>query len=346
LNLATAGLGISSFLARPFLAPTLRLAVDTIVAGSLAGSVVGEMIKAHTQGRNPLTALFDLANLAVAYDLTKSVRTAPRLMESTTAKLVLNKPTEELIPEIITEMTPSVKTRLQILQDLEEVKTALTFVNKSLSVGEKLDNNTLQAFYKHAGYKSAVAFHRMVSAYLHDAKLASEFSAIAKYIYSKENVKEALKRYIREDGSIKVNANEVERILLELSKQDREIYNYLTLQRITSLMHIINKALEDGADVIHVRRVGSNERILSFNINETKVDEIIKPIFDELDKGTKLVLTWLNKKENAPAYMILKPAYHPSYDNFIILKAEHLIVKTEDEKQQCTEKNINEGRGK
>lgn len=194
-------------------------------------------------------------------------------------------------------MTPSFKTKLQITRDLEEVKTALTFINKSLGVGENIKDSILQAFYKHAGTKSAVAFHRMVSAYLHDTKLASEFSAVARYIYNKENVKEALKRYLREDGSIKVNAGEVERVLLELSKQDQEIYNYLVLQRITSLMHAINRAIDDGAEVIHVRRPGSKEIILSFNPLETKVDEIIKPIFDELDKGNTLTLTWLNKKK-------------------------------------------------
>jgi hypothetical protein len=330
LNLASLGLGISSILARPLLTPWMRLTIETFTAGTLAGSVFSEMIKAQIQGRNPLTALFDLPNLAVAYDLVRSFRTAPRLMQSTTAKLIVDRPTEELIQEIITDITPSMKTKLQITQDAEEVKSALTLINKSLSAGEKLDDNILQTFYKHAGYKSAVAFHRMVSAYLHDVKLASEFSAVARYIYNKDNVKEALKRYIREDGSIKMNANEVERILLELSKQDREIYNYLVLQRITSLMHIINKALEDGADVIHVRKTGEMSKILSFNILETKVDDIIKPIFEELDKGHKLVLTWSNKKENAPAYMILKPAYHPSYDNFVILKAEPLIVASKD----------------
>jgi hypothetical protein len=329
LNLATIGFGIGSFLARPFLSPLLRLGAEALTIGTLAGSVEGEMIKAHTQGRNPLTALFDLPNLAVAYDLVRTVRTAPRLIQSTTAKLILDKPTEELLPEIIADMTPSLKTKLQISQDIEQVKSALTLINKSLSAKEKIDDNILQAFYKHAGYKSAVAFHRMVSAYLHDTRLASEFSAVAKYIYSKENVKEALKRYIREDGSLKVNANEVERILLDLSKQDREIYNYLVLQRTTSLMHAINKALEDGADVIHVRKAGSKEIIHSFNINETKVDEIIKPIFEELDKNNKLILTWSNKRENTPAYIILKPAYHPSYDNFVILKSEPLIVATE-----------------
>jgi hypothetical protein len=329
LNLATIGLGIGSFLARPFLSPLLRLGAEAFTVGTLAGSIEGEMIKAHLQGRNPLTALFDLPNLAVAYDLVRTAKTAPKLIQSTTAKLILDKPTEELLPEIITNITPSLKTKLQISQDIEQVKSALTLVNKSLSAGEKIDDNILQAFYKHAGYKSAVAFHRMVSAYLHDTKLASEFSAVAKYIYGKENVKEALKRYIREDGSLKVNANEVERILLELSKQDREIYNYLTLQRTTSLMHAINKALEDGAEVMHIRRAGSKEIIQSFNINETKIDELIKPIFEELDKGSKLVLTWSNKKENIPAYMILKPAYHPSYDNFVILKSEPLIVATE-----------------
>jgi hypothetical protein len=332
LNLTALGVGVGSILARPFLTPMLRLFADTITAGTLVGSVIGEVKRAELQGRNPLTALLDLPNLAVAYDLFRSIRTAPTLLKGTTAKLILNKPTEELIPEIIADMTPSFKTKLQITRDLEEVKTALTFINKSLGVGENIKDSILQAFYKHAGTKSAVAFHRMVSAYLHDTKLASEFSAVARYIYNKENVKEALKRYLREDGSIKVNAGEVERILLELSKQDQEIYNYLVLQRITSLMHAINRAIDDGAEVIHVRRPGSKEIILSFNPLETKVDEIIKPIFDELDKGNTLTLTWLNKKENVPAYMILKPAYHPSYDNFIILRAEPLVVATKEGK--------------
>lgn len=332
LNLTALGVGVGSILARPFLTPMLRLFADTITAGTLVGSVIGEVKRAELQGRNPLTALLDLPNLAVAYDLFRSIRTAPTLLKGTTAKLILNKPTEELIPEIIADMTPSFKTKLQITRDLEEVKTALTFINKSLGVGENIKDSILQAFYKHAGTKSAVAFHRMVSAYLHDTKLASEFSAVARYIYNKENVKEALKRYLREDGSIKVNAGEVERVLLELSKQDQEIYNYLVLQRITSLMHAINRAIDDGAEVIHVRRPGSKEIILSFNPLETKVDEIIKPIFDELDKGNTLTLTWLNKKENVPAYMILKPAYHPSYDNFIILRAEPLVVATKEGK--------------
>jgi hypothetical protein len=332
LNLTALGVGVGSILARPFLTPMLRLFADTITAGTLVGSVIGEVKRAELQGRNPLTALLDLPNLAVAYDLFRSIRTAPTLLKGTTAKLILNKPTEELIPEIIADMTPSFKTKLQITRDLEEVKTALTFINKSLGVGENIKDSILQAFYKHAGTKSAVAFHRMVSAYLHDTKLASEFSAVARYIYNKENVKEALKRYLREDGSIKVNAGEVERILFELSKQDQEIYNYLVLQRITSLMHAINRAIDDGAEVIHVRRPGSKEIILSFNPLETKVDEIIKPIFDELDKGNTLTLTWLNKKENVPAYMILKPAYHPSYDNFIILRAEPLVVATKEGK--------------
>jgi hypothetical protein len=332
LNLASLGFGIGSVLSRPFLAPWIRLTIESLTAGTLAGSIVGEMVKAQTQGRNPLTALFDLPNLAVAYDLVKSVRTAPKTIQSTTAKLILDKPTEELIPEIIADMTPSFKTKLQISQDLEQVKSALTFVNKSFTTGEKLDDNILQAFYRHVGLKSAVAFHRMVSAYSHDMRLASEFSAVAKYIYNKDSVKEALKRYIREDGSIKVNANEVEKILLDLSKQDREIYNYLVLQRTTSLLHAINRALEDGAELIHIRRAGEREVIHTFNILETKVDEIIKPIFEELDKGHKLVLTWQNKVENKPAYMILKPAYHPSYDNFIIIKAEPLIVATEEGK--------------
>ena len=332
LNLASLGFGIGSVLSRPFLAPWIRLTIESLTAGTLAGSVVGEMVKAQTQDRNPLTALFDLPNLTVAYDLIKSVRTAPKTIQSTTAKLILDKPTEELIPEIIADMTPSFKTKLQISQDLEQVKSALTFVNKSFTTGEKFDDNILQTFYRHAGLKSAVAFHRMVSAFSHDMKLASEFSAVAKYIYNKDSVKEALKRYIREDGSIKVNANEVEKILLDLSKQDREIYNYLVLQRTTSLLHAINRALEDGAELIHIRRAGEREVIHTFNILETKVDEIIKPIFEELDKGHKLVLTWQNKVENKPAYMILKPAYHPSYDNFIIIKAEPLIVATEEGK--------------
>jgi hypothetical protein len=330
LNLTALGLGIGSFLARPFLTPMLRVFAEGVVGGLLLGSIEGEMIKAQKQGRNPLTALLDLPNFAIAYDLVKSFRTAPKVIREATAKDILNKPTDEFISEVIANMTPAMKTKLQIMQDAEIVKSTLTLVDKSLSAKEKFSDNILQAFYKHAGTKSATALHRLTTAFLHDSQLASEFSSVAKYVYNKENVKEALKRYIREDGSIKVNANEVEKILLDLSKQDSEIYNYLALQRTTSLMHIINRALEDGAEVIHVRRTGGKEIIHTFNILETKVDEIIKPIFDELDKGNKLVLTWSNKKENIPAYMILKPAYHPSYDNFVILKAEPLIVATKE----------------
>jgi len=329
LNITALGLGIGSFLARPFLAPAFRLAIEGLTIGTLAGSVETEMVKAQIQGRNPLTALLDLPNFAIAYDLVRSFRTAPRVIKEASAEKILKKPTDEFISEIIADMTPSMKTKLQINQDLETVKATLTLVNKSLSSKEKFSDNILQAFYKHAGTKSATALHRLTTAFLHDSQLASEFSSVAKYIYNKENVKEALKQYIREDGSIKVNANEVERILLDLSKQDTELYNYLALQRITSLMHAINRALEDGADVIHVRRIGSNEKIHSFNILQSKVDEIIKPVFEELDKGQNLVLTWQNAKENVPAYLTLKPAYHPSYDNFVILKAEPIIVATE-----------------
>jgi hypothetical protein len=329
LNLTALGLGIGSFLARPFLTPMLRVFSESVVGGLLIGSVEGEMIKAQQQGRNPLTALLDLPNFAIAYDLVKSFKTAPKVIRETTAKDILNKPTDEFISEVIANMTPAMKTKLQITQDLETVKSTLTLVNKSLSEREKFSDNILQAFYKHAGTKSATALHRLTTAFLHDSQLASEFSSVAKYIYNKESIKEALKPYIREDGSLKVNANHVEKILLDLSKQDNEIYNYLALQRTTSLMHAINKALEDGANVIHVRKVGSNEKIHSFNILETKVDEIIKPVFDELDKGNKLVLTWSNTKEDIPSYLILKPAYHPSYDNFVILKAEPVIVATQ-----------------
>jgi hypothetical protein len=332
LNITALGLGVGSFLARPFLTPMLRVLSESVIGGLLIGGVEGEMIKAQQQGRNPLTALLDLPNLAIAYDLIKSFKTAPKVIRETTAKNILNKPTDEFISEIIANMTPAMKTKLQITQDLETVKSALTLVNKSLSGKEKFSDNILQAFYKHAGVKSATALHKLTTAFLHDSQLASEFSSVAKYIYNKDSIKEALKPYIREDGSLKVNANHVEKILLDLSKQDNEIYNYLALQRITSLMHTINKALEDGANVIHVRRVGSNEKIHSFNILETKVDEIIKPIFEELDKGNKLVLTWQNAKENMPSYLILKPAYHPSYDNFIILKSEPAIVSTQNGK--------------
>ena len=329
LNITALGLGVGSFLARPFLSPMLRILAESLVGGTLAGSVVGEMVKAQKQDRNPLTALLDLPNFAVAYDLVKSFKTAPKVIREATAKNILSKPTDEFISEIIADMTPAMKTKLQISQDVEAVKSALTLVNKSLSGGEKFNDNILQAFYKHTGAKSATALHKLTTAFLHDSQLASEFSAVAKYIYNKENVKNALKHYIREDGSIRVNANEVERILLDLSKQDTELYNYLALQRTTSLMHAINRALEDGADVIHVRRIGSDEKLHSFNILKTKVDEIIKPIFEELDNGHNLILTWQNAKENVPAYLVLKPAYHPSYDNFVILKSEPIIVATE-----------------
>lgn len=329
LNITALGLGVGSFLARPFLSPMLRLLAEGLVGGTLAGGVIGEMVKAQKQGRNPLTALLDLPNLAVAYDLVRSFKTAPKIIKEATAKNILSKPTDEFISEIIADMTPAMKTKLQISQDVETVKATLTLVDKSLSNKEKFSDNILQAFYKHAGTKAATALHKLTTAFLHDSQLASEYSAVAKYIYNKENVKNALKPYIREDGSIRVNANEVERILLDLSRQDTELYNYLALQRTTSLMHAINRALEDGADVIHVRRVGSNENLHSFNILKTKVDEIIKPIFEELDNGQTLVLTWQNAKENVPAYLTLKPAYHPSYDNFVILKSEPIIVATE-----------------
>lgn len=329
LNITALGLGVGSFLARPFLSLMLRLLAEGLVGGTLAGSVIGEMVKAQKQGRNPLTALLDLPNLAIAYDLVRSFKTAPKIIKETTVKNILSKPTDEFISEIIVDMTPAMKTKLQISQDAETVKATLTLVDKSLSNKEKFSDNILQVFYKHAGTKAATALHKLTTAFLHDSQLASEFSAVAKYIYNKENVKNALKPYIREDGSIRVNANEVERILLDLSKQDAELYNYLALQRTISLMHAINRALEDGADVIHVRRVGSNEYLHSFNILKTKVDEIIKPIFEELDNGQTLVLTWRNAKENVPAYLTLKPAYHPSYDNFVILKSEPIIVATE-----------------
>jgi hypothetical protein len=332
LNLTALGFGVGSFLARPFLTPMLRIFAEGLVGGTLAGSVVGEMVKAQKQNRNPLTALLDLPNFAIAYDLVRSFRTAPKVIREATAKDILNKPTDEFISEIIADMTPAMKTKLQIMQDVEVVKSALTLVDKSLSGKEKFSDNILQAFYKYAGTKSATALHRLTTAFLHDSQIASEFSAVAKYIYNKENIKEALKPYIRKDGSLKVNADHVEKILLDLSKQDNEVYNYLALQRITSLMHAINKALEDGADVVHVRRIGGNEKIHSFNILQNKVDEVIKPVFEELDKGHKLVLTWQNKKENTSAYLTLKPAYHPSYDNFVVLKAEPIIVSAKEGK--------------
>jgi len=328
LNLTALGLGVGSILARPFLTPMLRLGADVITGATLVGTIFAEMKIAGMQDRNPLTVIFDPFNLAIAVDITRSLKQAPRLTREASAKLILDKPTDQFIAETLTDLTHLTTTKLQINQDIETVKNALALINKSVGEGITWSENIIQAFYKHAGSKSASALYRLTTAFLHDAQLASEMNAIAKYVYNKPQVKQALSRYIREDGSIKVNANEVEKILLDLSKQDREIYNFLTLQRISSLNHAMSKALEEGADIIHVRRLDDNVVVHTFKITESKVDEIIQPIFKELDEGHGLVLTWRNAKEDKPNYMILKPAYHPSYDNFITLHGTPMIVAT------------------
>ncbi len=328
LNLTALGLGVGNVLARPFLSPMLRLGADVITAVPLAGTIFAEMGKAGAQDRNPLTALFDPFNLAITVDIGRSLKQAPQLTKFASAKLILDKPTDQFIAENFADLTHLTTTKLQINQDIETVKNTLTLVNKSVSEGVNFSENIIQALYKHAGAKSASALYRLTTAYLHDTQLASEMNAIARYIYNKPEVKQALSRYIREDGSIRVNANEVEKILLDLSKQDREIYNFLTMQRISSLNHAMSRALEEGADIIHVRRLDDNAIIHTFKITESKVDEIIQPIFKELDEGNGLVLTWKNAKEDKPNYMILKPAYHPSYDNFITLHGTPMIVAT------------------
>jgi hypothetical protein len=328
LNLTALGLGISSIFARPFLTPMKRLFLDVITTAPLTGTIFAEMGIAGMQDRNPLTAFFNPFNLAIAFDITRSLKQAPRLTKEASAKLILDKPTDQFIAETLSDLTHLTTTKLQIQQDIETVKSTLSLVNKSVAEGVNFSENIIQTFYKHAGSKSTSALYRLTTAYLHDTLLASEVNAVAKYIYNKPEVKQALNRYIREDGSIKINANEVEKILLDLSKQDREIYNFLTLQRISSLNHVMSRALEEGADIIHVRRLDDNVVVHTFKITESKVDEIIQPIFKELDEGHGLVLTWRNAKENKPNYMILKPAYHPSYDNFITLHGTPMVVAT------------------
>ncbi len=328
LNLATLGLGVGSVLVRPMLSPLLRLVPDVLTGAALTGTVFLEMQKAGAQDRNPLTALFDPFNLAIAVDIGKSIKQAPQLTKFASAQLILKKPTDEFLSEIMADLTHLTTTKLQIKQDIETVKSTLTLVNKNIQEGVSFSENIIQALYKHAGTKTASALYRITTAYLHDTQLASEMNAVAKYIYNKPEVKQALSRYINKDGSIRVNAGEVERIMLELSKKDPEIYNFLTLQRISSLNHAISKALEDGASVIHVKRLDGNEIIHTFDVKSSKVDDIVKPIFKELDEGNTLILTWKNVKEDKPNYLILKPAYHPSYDNFITLHGTPMIVAT------------------
>jgi len=328
LNLTALGIGLGSIFARSFLTPAFRLLADAITGATLTGTILGEMGIAKAQGRNPLTTLFDPFNLTIAFDVAKSVKQAPKLTREASVRLMLDKPTDEFIAETLTDLTHLTTTKLQINQDIETVKNTLTLVNKNIQEGVNFSENIIQAFYKHAGAKSASALHRLTTAYLHDTQLASEMNAIAKYIYNKPEVKQALSKYINEDGSIRVNAGEVERILLDLSKQDKEIYNFLTLQRVSSLNHAMSKALEEGADIIHVSRIDDNAIIHTFKITESKVDEIIQPIFKELDEGHGLVLTWKNTKEGKPNYMVLKPAYHPSYDNFITLHGQPMVIAT------------------
>jgi len=328
LNTAALGLGISSVFARPFLTPAFRLLTDAFTGFTIASTLYGEARIAQMQGRNPLTAIFDPFNLAIAVDIAKSVKEAPKLTKEASVKLLLNKSTEQFITDTLANLTHLTTTRLQIKQDLETVKSTLVLVNKNIQEGLSFSENIIQALYKHAGTKSASALYRLATAYLHDTQIASEINTIAKYIYNKPEVKQALSRYIREDGSIKVNAGEVERILLELSKKDHEIYNFLALQRITSLNHAINKALEDGASVIHVKRLDEDVIIHTFDVKSSKVDDIIKPIFKELDEGNTLVLTWKNVEKDKFDYLILKPAYHPSYDHFITLHGLPMIVAT------------------
>jgi len=328
LNLTALGLGVGSILTRPLLTPMLRLGVEVITGATLTATVFAEMKKAEKQDRNPLTALFDPFNLAVAFDVAKSVKQAPKLTKEASAKLMLNKPTDEFIAETLSDLTHLTTTKLQIKQDLETVKSTLSLVNRNIEEGLNLSENIIQAFYKYGGSKSASALYRLTTAFLHDTQLASEVNTVAKYIYNKPEVKQALSRYINSDGSIRVNAGEVERILLELSKQDREIYNFLTLQRISSLNHAISKALEDGASVIHVKRLDENTIIHTFDPKSNKVDDIIQPIFKELDEGNTLILTWKNTNADKPNHLILKPAYHPSYDNFITLQGKPMVVAT------------------
>ncbi len=328
LNTAALGLGVGGVLARPYLTPAFRLFVDAFTGLTIASTIYGEARIGQMQGRNPLTAVFDPFNLAVAVDVAKSIKEAPKLTKQVSAKLILNKPTEEFITDTLSNLTYLTTTKLQIKQDLETVKSTLALVNKNIQEGLSFSENIIQALYKHAGTKSASALYRLTTAYLHDIQIASEINAVAKYIYNKPEVKQALSRYIRDDGSIRVNAGEVERILLELSKKDHEIYNFLALQRIASLNHAISKALEDGASVIHVKRLDEDVIIHTFDVKSSKVDDIIKPIFKELDEGNTLVLTWKNTENGKSDYLILKPAYHPSYDNFITLRATPMIVAT------------------
>jgi hypothetical protein len=328
LNTAALGLGVGSVLARPFLTPAFRLLSSVFTGFAIVSTIYGEARIGQMQGRNPLTAIFDPFNLAIAVDVAKSIKEAPKLTKEASAKLILNKPTEQFIEDTLANLTKLTTTKLQIKQDIDTVKSTLALVDKNIQEGLAFSENIIQALYKHAGTKSASALYRLTTAYLYDTQIASEINAVARYIYNKPEVKQALNRYIRDDGSIMVNAGEVERILLELSKKDHEIYNFLALQRISSLNHAISKALEDGASVIHVKRLDDDVIIHSFDVKSSKVDEIIKPIFKELDEGNTLVLTWKNVEKDKSDYLILKPAYHPSYDNFITLRGMPMVVAT------------------
>jgi hypothetical protein len=328
LNITALGLGVGSIFARPFLTPMLRLGAEVLTALPLTATIFAEMKKAEMQDRNPLTALFDPFNLAIATDIARSVKQAPKLAKEMSAQLSLNKPTEQFLADTIADLTHLTTTKLQIKQDIETVKSTLSLVDKNIQEGLNFSENIIQAFYKHAGSKSASALYRLTTAFLYDTQLASEVNAVAKYIYNKPEVKQALSRYINNDGSIRVNAGEVERIMLELAKKDPEIYNFLTLQRVSSLNHAISKALEENASVIHVKRLDEDTIIHTFDPKTSKVDDIVKPIFKELDEGNTLILTWKNAEAETPNYLILKPAYHPSYDNFITLHGTPMIVAT------------------
>ena len=328
LTIATIAFPLGKLATNALLSPIIKNAIakavintsfNSATALSSGALVVAETQDAVNQGRSFLASIADPITLMIGYDAFKSgisvVKQAGRVIAGETLKAGGYK------DDLISYYGLKIKNKQQI------DKHTQNFTNLSALL-EKIDlsqsENLLQQISKQLGTDSSTAVALITAMKKQEANLTAELIEATKYVYNLPEVKQAFINAFKNDkNGIDIIANHAESILLDLAKNNKEVREFIDTQRTASLLHTINKAYNDGASHILLKRV-LDDGLEAIDIHNTPFNVIKQRIDKILDDGEHVVFKWTTK-DGVERSIVIRPAYLPTYDNFITLKGKFIV---------------------
>ncbi|DAD54649.1 TPA: conserved hypothetical protein [Aquificae Joseph's Coat Spring virus] len=289
----------------------------------------GTLVDAHYNAK-PLSHVLSPVNIGIFGDVIRGIKELPETLQTEKALKALKDPNFNITDWVTNFYNPKTNQA-----DLDKLNAALRTVSKTDEANFTWHENFIKNLNKVIGDKLGAILDGVLSDYKKEQMLVKDAKSFIEGFYKSDVVKDFYKPYIKADGSVKIDdANEVEERLLQEAKNHPEIANFVKMVRQTRFVSAFRQAIDYGNKDIQVfiHDLGNEEEpVKHFLYQSTQsLESMINELEPYWEKGNNVVVKYMNKEGNLISRTI-KATYHPTYDEFRIVRGVWRVLDHDGE---------------